>query len=1003
MKSLVAFSRILLFLVTLVVASLPSSAQTLTLNDSSIVQSKTNRIGMNIAQVNYWDSGQLLKNLIGSLNPGFEPLIDREIWVLNEAGTTSSFTEPNGGDNVAANYWAGGTFSVVESQSAGAELGCTGTIASNTGGGSPQFTSSSMCAAPFRAGDIVVLTKSTFPTPEAWWEGGYGGTWGSVSGGAQLLSDTTDLCATCGTQSLNMNAAAAGSSATATWYFDAANSQDLFVLMNGNFQLSFWAKAGSGTPTLTASASRMSAGGFNCGTYTPKLTNAWTEYTFTCTASETPSTAPGMSFVSLKTVGGSVYLDNVSFMKTSSPINNPTVFRDEVIETLQRFYGNAAGAPAGKLRYWLEQNGQTVNNWTQPDYAAAPTTTGSSYFVSPNGGGMMLLSLEDYLVICQFLNVDPYLEVPVTFSSAEAADLIEFLGSPAGTTYGARRAALGQVEPWTEIFDKIHLSFCNECWNSTFTGENLPWRANTPNSEVYYDYSSRARDIFSAMRADTYYSSSAFDLVMNAQTAVNWSMDTAIQRAHPDSIEINGYVYNSVNSFATDSALWQPAMVQPYEQASNPADPANFYQSVHDYQSQKTCGAQGNAACNVNIYEWGQNTLGGGIDQAHMDYINAGAGQGVIAALEPLLNLQYYGILSQSFFGLSQFSYNTNGKTAKLWGSVVDMGGATNNQRPQFLALSLVNQSIIGPMFSCPLTNNPAFNFAGSTNGPVPAVNNVSYLYAFCFENGNNRSLVLLNTDLVNNHTINLAGANLPAGSVTKRQYAPAALDQLNEAPTGENTSTAPAPVAVEISTLSSPASIVLPPFSVTAIDYSIAAATVTPVATPTFSSPAGTYTSSQSVTISDSTPGATIYYTVNGSAPSITSQKYTGAIALSATATLQAIAAEAGYNTSPTASATYVIKNTPQPAVITSPASGSTLTSSSVTFTWSSGTSATEYALRLGTSGVGSNNLWYSPVTMLRSVTVNGLPTNGATIYARLYSLVNGTWQPVDTTYKAQ
>jgi len=46
-----------------------------------------------------------------------------------------------------------------------------------------------------------------------------------------------------------------------------------------------------------------------------------------------------------------------------------------------------------------------------------------------------------------------------------------------------------------------------------------------------------------------------------------------------------------VNSFATDTALWQPAMVEPYERVTNPSDVYNFYQSVHDYQSQKSCGA----------------------------------------------------------------------------------------------------------------------------------------------------------------------------------------------------------------------------------------------------------------------------------------------------------------------------------------------------------------------------------------------------------------------------
>ena len=35
-------------------------------------------------------------------------------------------------------------------------------------------------------------------------------------------------------------------------------------------------------------------------------------------------------------------------------------------------------------------------------------------------------------------------------------------------------------------------------------------------------------------------------------------------------------------------------------------------------------------------------------------------------------------------------------------------------------------------------------------------------------------------------------------------------------------------------------------------------------------------------------------------------------------------------------------------------------------------------------------------------SATVTGLPSNGETIYATLYSLINGVWQSVQYTYTA-
>jgi hypothetical protein len=79
-------------------------------------------------------------------------------------------------------------------------------------------------------------------------------------------------------------------------------------------------------------------------------------------------------------------------------------------------------------------------------------------------------------------------------------------------------------------------------------------------------------------------------------------------------------------------------------------------------------------------------------------------------------------------------------------------------------------------------------------------------------------------------------------------------------------------------------------------------------VGAPTFSPAGGSYSTSQSVTLSDATSGAAIYYTTNGTTPTTSSTKYTGAIAVSATETLEAIAVETGIANSPVATATYAI-----------------------------------------------------------------------------------------------
>jgi hypothetical protein len=161
---------------------------------------------------------------------------------------------------------------------------------------------------------------------------------------------------------------------------------------------------------------------------------------------------------------------------------------------------------------------------------------------------------------------------------------------------------------------------------------------------------------------------------------------------------------------------------------------------------------------------------------------------------------------------------------------MIDAGGATNNVRPEFLGLALSNQSIIGPMYSCPVSGSGStFNFAGNTsNGTsvppgVPAVNNVPLVYAFCFKNGSNRSVVLVNTDIASTHTVTFAGTPMPTGTVTVRQVAPPTLDSLNEAATGTPTNHTAASVTQTTTTVSNPTSITLPAFSATALDFSTA------------------------------------------------------------------------------------------------------------------------------------------------------------------------------------
>jgi hypothetical protein len=91
--------------------------------------------------------------------------------------------------------------------------------------------------------------------------------------------------------------------------------------------------------------------------------------------------------------------------------------------------------------------------------------------------------------------------------------------------------------------------------------------------------------------------------------------------------------------------------------------------------------------------------------------------------------------------------------------------------------------------------------------------------------------------------------------------------------------------------------------------------------------------------------------------------------------------------------------------AVLATPAAGSTFSSANptITITPATGTEATAYELYLGSTGVGSSDLYSSGQSTATSFSPKNLPTNGETIYARVLTNFGGTWGYADYTFKAQ
>jgi len=132
----------------------------------------------------------------------------------------------------------------------------------------------------------------------------------------------------------------------------------------------------------------------------------------------------------------------------------------------------------------------------------------------------------------------------------------------------------------------------------------------------------------------------------------------------------------------------------------------------------------------------------------------------------------------------------------------------------------------------------------------------------------------------------------------------------------------------------------------------------------PVLSLAPGSYSSLQSLTITDSLAGATIYYTTDGTLPTTSSTVYTGPITVSSTETVEAIAAAPGYSTSGVTTAAYTIN-------ISVP--GFTLSASPASMSVAQGGSGTS---TISVSGVGG---FTGTVTLAATGLPNGVSANFA------------------------
>ncbi len=155
-------------------------------------------------------------------------------------------------------------------------------------------------------------------------------------------------------------------------------------------------------------------------------------------------------------------------------------------------------------------------------------------------------------------------------------------------------------------------------------------------------------------------------------------------------------------------------------------------------------------------------------------------------------------------------------------------------------------------------------------------------------------------------------------------------------------------------------------------------------VATPYFNPTGGTYSTAQNVTISCSTSGATIYYSTDGSTPSI---RYTGPVNISSTKTLKAKATKSGWTDSQIASTVYTINQTQTVATpYFTPPGGTYPTAQTVQIACTTGGATIRYTTN-GTEPTQNSSTYSSPINVSSTTTIKAkgfkygwTPSNTAT-----------------------
>lgn len=749
------------------------------------------RFGVNIGHHDRFGAAQLLKNLI--VNPGFEAGEFATIF-LAEPGATGGRVQADNWNTVWNNdaldigqppgFWANATYEIVDGAAKG-RRGVVGGFAHENN----RYTHYLREQGPFpRAGDVFFLRKALTPA--------YSGERGNSF---HRFDPSQARPGSPGVQSLQLLPP------TPAWRWSYDYVMDSYgrdgdpaagrlLRVEGEWQLEFWARSNVDGATLEVRFERATAWPFL--TAVIPLRTGWQHIV------RRFSVAPGRDrpgsdiqqrvlHVRLRAQGGAVWVDDMALGRADHA--NPTAFSDAYVTRLRELR-------PGILRNWGHQLGSSLDNQLAPPFARKMT----GFSPRQRLATQFHFSLHEFLELCREIEAEPWYVMPPTWSAVELQNLAAYLAAqPNEHPYAARRAELGQAQPWTAVFPTIHLEYGNEMWGSNL-GDDPFLGATVRGGERLGRI---ACDRLRPLRSSPFFERERrrFNVIIGGQAnAPARQGEIARSCDQHDAIALAPY-YGRLDRADDAETIYRPLYARPQQDVTTGG-------LLHQNFQQAGAGGRG---ARLAVYELNFHTTDGAVSPAVRNAFVSGLAGGLALPLYMLYYLRHFSVRDQAAFTSVQFSMPIGGGGfVRLWGLLRDLE-ETGRKRPGWLALELVNRAVMGDLLDVTLPDDLPTWVQQPINGITRPLR-APALHVFPFHDRERYAAVLFNLDLQQAQPVQLRLPRLPLADGRLWTLTADAPDRTNE------TDDAVVPVAQTLTDLGRNVTLTLPPHSLTVLEWQV-------------------------------------------------------------------------------------------------------------------------------------------------------------------------------------